>query len=436
MWPPPPGEQAPRRPRVTLTDRGRGMLAAGLTLAASGVVLGFVDLTRVGLLTAMVPVLGRLVAGRAMPRLVVSRRVEPATVTVGALAQVLVTVTNHGSRRCRSLLAEETVGAGLGEPVRFTIGPLAAGQSATVEYTVRPRRRGRHRTGGLLCHWRDPFGTTAVAMPDPAALEIIALPAIHQLGGLPATPGIGSEGAVPTMSVAHGEDDTSIRGYREGDDLRRIHWPVTAHRGELMVRHEGRPTLRRAVLVLDPGSTPPAPPTALPETAHPEPTALDWAADALVSVAAHLAAHGYTLHLVTPRTVAADQASAPMAVAGVARELALTEPLRPGGRDHPTGPPLLSQAHDLAARGGLVVAAVVGGARADSIGALLGIRPPAGRGLLFVIDDPAGTGSSGVSELAALATAHGWSAVPVPAATAVVQAWQRLLQSDAPVGVR
>ncbi|MBK8458799.1 MAG: DUF58 domain-containing protein [Micropruina sp.] len=41
-----------------------------------------------------------------------------------------------------------------------------------------------------------------------------------------------------------------MRGYQQGDDLRRIHWPVTAHRGELMVRHRGQPTLRRAVIVL------------------------------------------------------------------------------------------------------------------------------------------------------------------------------------------
>ena len=42
-----------------------------------------------------------------------------------------------------------------------------------------------------------------------------------------------------------------MRAYQIGDDLRRIHWPVTAHRGELTVRQEGSSPIRSATLVLD-----------------------------------------------------------------------------------------------------------------------------------------------------------------------------------------
>ena len=44
----------------------------------------------------------------------------------------------------------------------------------------------------------------------------------------------------------------TIREYRDGDDLRRIHWPATARTGDLMVRQEDRPAKRRAVVLLDP----------------------------------------------------------------------------------------------------------------------------------------------------------------------------------------
>ena len=53
------------------------------------------------------------------------------------------------------------------------------------------------------------------------------------------------------MVALHGEDDQTVREYRDGDDLRRIHWPATARTGELMVRQEDRPAKRRAVVVLD-----------------------------------------------------------------------------------------------------------------------------------------------------------------------------------------
>ena len=46
--------------------------------------------------------------------------------------------------------------------------------------------------------------------------------------GRPPGSGVGAEGAIPHMVALHGEDDVSIREYRDGDDLRRIHWPATA----------------------------------------------------------------------------------------------------------------------------------------------------------------------------------------------------------------
>ena len=42
-----------------------------------------------------------------------------------------------------------------------------------------------------------------------------------------------------------------MREYRDGDDLRRIHWPASARTSGLMVRQEDRPAKRRAVVILD-----------------------------------------------------------------------------------------------------------------------------------------------------------------------------------------
>ncbi len=52
-------------------------------------------------------------------------------------------------------------------------------------------------------------------------------------------------------AVAAGDDDVIPRAYREGDELRRVHWRSTARYGELMVRREEQRWRNRAMLLLD-----------------------------------------------------------------------------------------------------------------------------------------------------------------------------------------
>ena len=52
-------------------------------------------------------------------------------------------------------------------------------------------------------------------------------------------------------AAAAGEDDVIPRAYRNGDELRRVHWRSTARYGELMVRREEQRWRNRALLFLD-----------------------------------------------------------------------------------------------------------------------------------------------------------------------------------------
>ena len=104
--------------------------------------------------------------------------------------------------------------------------------------------------------------------------------------------GIGSEGSVPHMVALHGEDDQTVREYRDGDDLRRIHWPATARTGELMVRQEDRPAKRRAVVVLDTRAVG-------PRAARGRSSSLEWCVTTAASVTAHVVDAGYAVHLLT-----------------------------------------------------------------------------------------------------------------------------------------
>ena len=63
-----------RSPR--LTTRGQSFLAAGLTISLVGMVLGFPDITRIGALLAVLPVLALVAGWRRTPQISVRRTVK------------------------------------------------------------------------------------------------------------------------------------------------------------------------------------------------------------------------------------------------------------------------------------------------------------------------------------------------------------------------
>ena len=93
------------------------------------------------------------------------------------------------------------------------------------------------------------------------------------------------------MTAAAGDDDVIPRAYRDGDELRRVHWRSTARYGELMVRREEQRWQDRAVLILDSR-----------RTAHvgtgPS-SSFEFAVSAAASVGVHLARSGLDGHLLT-----------------------------------------------------------------------------------------------------------------------------------------
>ena len=70
------------RRREVLTTRGYAFLAAGVTLLAAGLLLGFPDLTRVGALLVVLPALAMLVVQRRVPGLEVTRTSSPTRTSV------------------------------------------------------------------------------------------------------------------------------------------------------------------------------------------------------------------------------------------------------------------------------------------------------------------------------------------------------------------
>ncbi len=81
------------------------------------------------------------------------------------------------------------------------------------------------------------------------------------------------------------------RGYRRGDDLRRVHWRSTARYGELMVRREEQPQRSRATVLLDTRRL-------AFDGAGPD-SAFEWAVSAAASSLVHVLEQGFSARLLT-----------------------------------------------------------------------------------------------------------------------------------------
>ena len=415
------------RLKDVLTARGRAFVASGTTLAAAGWGLGFPDISRVGVLLLVLPIITGVLARRERASLHVDRQPSPTRVSVEQTAAVMVRMTNVGTRRTPFMLAEERLHLALGDRPRFLLGRLGPGEGRQVQYAVRSHVRGRHLLGPLTVLLEDPFGLTHRFAEVGGTRDLIVLPRIEPLvGGQPPGNGLGAEGEIPHMVALHGEDDQSIRKYRDGDDLRRIHWPATARTGDLMVRQEDRPARRRAMILLDPRQD--------AHRGHGAAGSFEWAVSAAASLVSHLSAFGYAIHLVCSETVQDGQAAL-TTEPDQALEVLAEVTLGPSGALDE----LVRAAHPVTASGGLVIA-LLADRDEEVLRQVASLRQPGGSGLAFVLDtstfgDPAAraTGHIGAAAVAygELLRTAGWSVTPVSAGQSVATAWAALTRKGA-----
>ena len=365
--------------RRSLTTRGAAFAGAGLVLVASGVLLGQHDVTRVGILLLALTVIALVLVRRHGLHLDVVRIATPSRVAIDERAVVTVRIRNVEPTPSPVVMAEESIDYALGDRPRFVLPSLRPGDVQEVQYTVRSHTRGVHRIGPLGVRVRDPFGLTLRTAAVSGDAEIVVLPKVVPLPhGRSLGSGIGSEGSIPHMVALHGEDDQTVREYRDGDDLRRIHWPATARTGELMVRQEDRPAKRRAVVVLDTRS--------VGHGGSGRSSSLEWCVTTAASVTAHVVDAGYAVHLLTADARADN---------GVHHDETLPEALESLARVG-LGPEdglraVLHAANALTSQGGLVV--YVGGPVGDDDARTLSaLRQPGSAGAAMVVDPEAFAG--------------------------------------------
>ncbi|MFI6905454.1 DUF58 domain-containing protein [Nonomuraea sp. NPDC050394] len=396
-----------------LTARGRSFLAAGLAALLMALLLGEHDLLRIGVLVTALPLLAAMVVARTRYRLSCARRLSPSRAEVGGEATVTLRLENVTRLPTGLLLIEDTVPYALGVRPRFVLDRVEAKGIREIDYRVRSDLRGRFTIGPLSVRIADPFGLVELARAFTISDTLVVTPQVVALPHVRLSGEWTGGGDSRTRSVAAaGDDDVAPREYRQGDDLRRVHWRSTARHGELMVRREEQQWQSRGALLLD-----------TRRSAHrgegPR-SSFEVAVSAAASIGVHLAHEGLGLRLVT------DQGAEHLTDSGLSWSLLDTLAMvrNSPARSLEIGVSALRQGSG----DGLVVA-VLGAMDPEEARDLARIRHSGITGVAVLLDvDTWDAVQPNTSEnylaVQTVLAGYGWRTVRLPAGTSIASVWQ------------
>jgi len=235
-----------------LTTRGRCLLAGGVAAIICALVLDERDLLRVGIFAAVLPVIAMIAGSMRRLRLTASHQVTPVRIDPGTTGRVVLSIGNASSGRTGTLEIYERPTPDLTPGVRCLVPPLRQSHRAQTDYPLTATRRGRFVLGPPSVRVGDPFGLWEEHRTLATRTEVLVVPTVVDLSGVPGSTGTRSAASDrATTGAAGGDPDVGIRHYRSGDDIRTIHWRASARHDELMVRLEEPVSHGEAVVMLD-----------------------------------------------------------------------------------------------------------------------------------------------------------------------------------------
>ncbi|HEU0247179.1 MAG TPA: DUF58 domain-containing protein [Gaiellaceae bacterium] len=227
-------------------SRPLGVAGVGLLLAAGGAAIW---------------------AGLVRGPVTVDYQVEPAPATEGERVRLRIEAHRASRLPVGSLVAHGVLGR---------LGPYenrlrGHGRTAAGELDLGKVPRGAFWISDARVVLGDYLGLESVSIPvDSSAAGVVVHPRVVDLQSLFSDSGRhGGDGRRLILRRPAGFDFHSVREYERGESLRRVHWPTTARRGQLMVK-ELEDDLRDAVVVLldcDSGGAVGAPPDSSFDTA-------------------------------------------------------------------------------------------------------------------------------------------------------------------------
>ncbi len=228
------------------------MVAAGaVVLAAAGRLFGVLELFVLAAAAGFLLIFAIGFVALMRLRVAVGRELTPPRVYAGTPSRVELAVRNDGSRRTPVLRVFDPVTGTRG--AELLMSPLSPAGVTHAAYRLPTDKRGIVVVGPMEISVSDPFGlamSTIVAAPRD---ELTVYPPIDTIVPVPQTTGFDPHAGAehPSALGRTGEDFYALRQYVVGDDLRRVHWPSTARRDELMVRQDELPWQGRVTVLLD-----------------------------------------------------------------------------------------------------------------------------------------------------------------------------------------
>ena len=237
-----------------LTRHGWTLAGGGALMAISGRVFAIFELFVLGAAAVGLVIVAAIWVGMARLKVSVTRSVQPVRVHAGTPARVDLGITNLG-RNTPVLRVRDPVAGTRGADI--SVGPLHRSEQARASYAVPTERRGAVLIGPMRIDIADPFGLASVKVDATGSTTLTVYPRVDQITPLPFSSGHDPHGgAHDAQSLGRiGEEFYALRDYTVGDDLRRVHWPSTARRGQLMVRQDELPWQGRVTVLLDTRAT-------------------------------------------------------------------------------------------------------------------------------------------------------------------------------------
>jgi uncharacterized protein (DUF58 family) len=392
-----------------LTRQGWMFLGAGVLLVAGGRTFGRLELYVMGAGAWAIVLVAVTIVVLARLRLAVGRDLTPRRVYAGTTSRVELTLRNDSERRTPVLRVFDPVSGTRGADL--LVAPLPPEAVARAAYRLPTERRGIVVVGPLEVVVSDPFGLAESATIAAPRTELTVFPRVDEIAPARHTwgddPHAGAEH--PSAMGLSGDDFYALRQYVVGDDLRKVHWPSTARRDELMVRQDELPWQGRVTVLLD-----------VRRSAH-TPESLELAVSAAASIVAASWKRRDLVRFITTDGTDFGFAGGTGHVEAIMEHLAVVQACPEGS---------LRGSLDSIAVGGqtgaliVVVAAVT---EAD-LGALAGLRSRFGQGTVVVFDRSTWDPSAPVS-----AGGDGRSFVRVTGAVPFAEAWNRAVHPSAAV---
>lgn len=231
------------------------LILAGASLLF-GALLGQRGLVLLGLTTLLLLGLLALLARLTIAGLEVERRLRTRALEEEEVA-VELSVTNRGWLTAHLAAVIDHFPPDKSPHPRVSFAaPLASGVRRRSGYRGSCyNKRGRYLIGPATLLVRDPLGLFGASLRCASRDELLVLPAVPPLLSPRPAPALDAPtawlGEHASSRPGEGYDLQGIRGYRPGDPARSIHWRLSAHRHELLVKELDHVTPRRTLFALD-----------------------------------------------------------------------------------------------------------------------------------------------------------------------------------------